>query len=147
MDSPVDAPSDTRLLREHARLLLVCGRELQIFGPRGARLQELDLDLADATADLEDGGALDATLSQEVSHLPRGLVQPALPVFLGEAPGEPPAEEAVVIARATTTRHVASVALSARSQSRDPNTRERCVGRAVGHFHPAMSLPSGLRAS
>src|SRR6266540_3806991 len=97
---------------------------------------------AASTADLEHGGALDAALSQEIRHLPRGLVEPALPVFLGEAPGEPPAEEAVVIARATTTPHVASVALR-RSQSRDPNTWKTCLARAVGHFHPGYE-PSPL---
>jgi hypothetical protein len=86
VESPVDAPSDARLLRERARLLLVGGRELQILRPCRARLQELelDLDLADASADLEDGGALDVALPQEIRHLPRGLSSPRFRYFLAK---------------------------------------------------------------
>src|SRR6266511_4997480 len=63
VDAPVDAPLDPYLPDERARLFLVGGGEFQILGPRRARLQQLDLDLADAPADLQDAGTLDAELA------------------------------------------------------------------------------------
>jgi hypothetical protein len=80
------------------RLVLVGGGEFQVLGPRRARLQQLDLDLADAPADLQDAGALDAELSQELDHLPRGRVESTLAVSAGEPAGEPLVEEAVIVA-------------------------------------------------
>jgi hypothetical protein len=43
--------------------VLVGGGEFQVLGARRAQLQELDLDLADAPADLQHAGPLDAELA------------------------------------------------------------------------------------
>jgi hypothetical protein len=96
---------DARLRGERARLLLVGGGEFQVLGPRRARLQQLDLDLADAPADLQDGRILDAEFAQELDHRPRGLVEAALAVPVGEPAGEPLVEEAVVVAGGTAACH------------------------------------------
>ena len=63
MDAPVQALLDACLGGERARLVFVGGGELQILGPGRARLQQLDLDLADAPADLQDTGSLEAELA------------------------------------------------------------------------------------
>jgi hypothetical protein len=47
---------DPGLPGQLVRLVLVGGGELQVLGPRRARLQQLDLDLTDAPADLQDAG-------------------------------------------------------------------------------------------
>jgi hypothetical protein len=56
VDAPVQAPLDPGLPGERARLSLAGRGEFQVLGPRRARLQQLDLDLADAAADLQDAG-------------------------------------------------------------------------------------------
>jgi hypothetical protein len=48
MDAPVQAPLDPCLPGEFVRLVLVGRGEFQVLGPRRARFQQLDLDLADA---------------------------------------------------------------------------------------------------
>ena len=65
VDAPVDPPLDTCLPGQRACLLLVGGGEFQVLGPGRARLQQLDLDLADAPADLQHAGALNAELAQD----------------------------------------------------------------------------------
>jgi hypothetical protein len=79
--------------------------ELQVPGPGRARLQELDLDLADAPADLQDAGILDAKRSQELDHRPGGLVESVLAVSVGEPAGEPLVEEAAIVAGGTAACH------------------------------------------
>jgi hypothetical protein len=80
------------------RLALVGGGEFQVLGPRRARLQQLDLELADAPADLQDAGPLEAELAQELDHRLGGRVEAALAVSVGEPAGEPLVEEAVIVA-------------------------------------------------
>jgi hypothetical protein len=69
VNPPVEAPLDPCLFGERGCRLLVGGGELQVLGPSRTRLQQLDLDLADAPADLQDAGSLDAQRSQELDHL------------------------------------------------------------------------------
>jgi hypothetical protein len=57
VDAPRDALLEACLHGQLARRLLVGEGELQVLGPRRARLQQLDLQLADAPADLQDAGA------------------------------------------------------------------------------------------
>ena len=78
----------------------VAGRRwrAQVLGPGRARLQQLDLDLADAPADLQHAGPLHAEPLQELDHRLRGLVEAALVVPVNEPAGEPLVEEAVIIA-------------------------------------------------
>ena len=78
--------------------MLVGGGEFQVLGARRAQLQELDLDLADAAADLQDAGPLQAEPVQELDHRLSGLVEAALAVPVGEPAGEPLVEEAVIVA-------------------------------------------------
>jgi hypothetical protein len=78
--------------------LLVGGGEFQILGPRRARLEQLDLDLADAPADVQHAGPIDAELAQELDHRARGRVEAAPAVSVGEPAGEPLVEEAVIVA-------------------------------------------------
>jgi hypothetical protein len=85
--------------------LLVGGGELQVLSPRRARLQQLDLDLADTAADLQDAGTVDADRLQKLRHLPRGLIESPLAVPVGQPAGEPLVEEAVVVAGGTAACH------------------------------------------
>jgi hypothetical protein len=105
VDAPVKAPLDPCLPGELVRLVLVGRGELQVLGPRRARLQQLDLDLADAPADLQDAGAFDAALAQELDHRPGGGVEAALAVSVGEPAGEPLVEQTAIIARGTAACH------------------------------------------
>jgi hypothetical protein len=68
------------------------------LGPRRARFQQLDLDLADAPADLQHGGPFDAELAQELDHRLGGPIESALAVSVGEPVGEPLVEEAATVA-------------------------------------------------
>jgi hypothetical protein len=79
-------------------LLLVGGGEFQVLGPGRAPLEQLDLDLADAPADLQDAGPLEAEPAQELDHRLGGLVEAALTVLIGEPAGEALVEEAKVVA-------------------------------------------------
>src|SRR4051794_40374067 len=80
-------------------------RELEVHRPPGAALQQLDLDLADATADLEHGRALDPARLEERHDPPRGLVEPPLAVALRDPARELLPEEGVTAARVTAARH------------------------------------------
>jgi hypothetical protein len=90
---PLHPLRDPRLLREGACLALVLGRELEVDRAGGAGLQQLDLDLTDAAADLEHRGALDAAGRDEVGDPLRGPVEAALPVLARDPAGEAPVEE------------------------------------------------------
>ncbi len=72
---------------------------------RSARLQQLDLELADAPADLQHAGPLEADRLQELDHLPGGRVEAAPAVAVGEPAGEPPVEDAVIVAGGTAACH------------------------------------------
>src|SRR4029453_13931963 len=97
------------LVEEPYRLLVIGGRELEVDGAGGAPLQELDLDLADSAADLEDGRALDPPLLEKRNHPPRRLVEPLLSIALRGSPGEAWREEPVTAARIAAARHAESV--------------------------------------
>jgi hypothetical protein len=101
MDAPIKSLLDPCLGGERACRFLVGARELQVLGPRRPGLQQLNLDLADAPADLQDAGTLDARRLQELDHSLRGGIEPALAVPVGEPPGEPLVEEAMVVTRGT----------------------------------------------
>src|SRR5204862_6192110 len=93
------------LAQELERLVVVAGRELEVHGLRGAALQQLDLDLADTAADLEDARSLDAAPLEEVDHLLRGLVEAPLAVAPRDAPREARVEEPVAAAGVAAARH------------------------------------------
>jgi hypothetical protein len=62
---------------------------------------------ADAPADLQDAGTLDADGLQELDHRTCGGVEPTLAVPGGEPPGEALVEEAVIVTRGTAACHAA----------------------------------------
>src|SRR6188472_745391 len=70
-----------------------------------APLEQLDLDLADAAADLEHARSRDPALLEERNHSPGGLVETALAVALGHPASEPGTEELVAASRVTAARH------------------------------------------
>jgi hypothetical protein len=107
---PLDAPSQSGLVHESLRFLLVRGRELEVDGTRGAALQQFDLDLADAAADFEHRRAGDAALLEKLDHPPRRLVETTLSISPGHSAGEPLREEAVAAARVAAARHGESLA-------------------------------------
>ena len=88
VQAPIDARLQTRFAQEPSRVLVVAGRELEVDRPRGAPLEQLELDVADTAADLEDGGTLEPPAFEELDHAPRDLVEALRPVTLGHAPGE-----------------------------------------------------------
>jgi hypothetical protein len=116
VDAPVELPLHPCLDGERARLFLVGGGEFQVLGLRRARLQQLDLEFADAPADLRDAGTLDAGYLQELDHRTCGGVESALGVPVGEPPGEPLVEEAMIVTRGTAACHEGSVASACRAQ-------------------------------
>src|SRR5687767_13412443 len=68
---------ETRLADEATRLFLPVRGELDVDGPVGTGLQQLDLERADAAADLEDGRSFQTARAEEV-HDPRLVVAEAL---------------------------------------------------------------------
>ena len=66
--------------RELLRVGVVGVDELQVRGALGPATEQLELDVADASADLEDGGAVDAAAADEVDDAGRGPVQTAFAV-------------------------------------------------------------------
>jgi hypothetical protein len=70
-----------------------------------APLEQLDLDLADAAADLEHARSRDSALLEELDHPPGGLVETALAVALRHPAGEPGTEELVTASRVAAARH------------------------------------------
>jgi hypothetical protein len=70
-------PSTPGLGDQLRGLVVVGGRELEVDGARAA-LEQLELDLADAAADLEHGRARDALLLEELDHPRRGPSSPRL---------------------------------------------------------------------
>ena len=59
-EDPVDAAPDAGLVDEPPRVRLVRARELEVRRVGSAAGEQRQLDLPDATADLEHGGTLDA---------------------------------------------------------------------------------------
>src|SRR5205823_8838243 len=74
-DLPLHPVGESRLLQELPGDVLVRGRELDADGPRGAGLQQLELDGADAAAHLEHGAPRDAVRLQVVDDAPRRRVE------------------------------------------------------------------------
>ena len=72
-------------------------------------LEQFELDLADAAADLEDGRAFYAVLFEERDHLPRGLVDTTLAVSPRDTAGEARAEELVAAAGVAAVHYARSV--------------------------------------
>jgi len=72
-------------------------------------LQQFDLDLADPTADLEDGRTFDAPLIEERDHLPGGLVEATLAVSPRYTAGEAGVEDLVAATGVAAVHHAKSL--------------------------------------
>ena len=108
-DASMDPVRDTRLLRQAARLLVVRRGQLRDRGRLRAPPQQLDADLADTTADLEDRRSGQVVLRQEVDHLAGCRIDTAAPVALRHPAREPLAEHVLVSLRVTTPSHPTSI--------------------------------------
>ena len=102
---------------------LVRRGQLQVHRPGRARPQQLQLDLPDAAADLEDAGAGDPALLQERQHPGGGPVETAVAVAAGLAPDEAAAEELVAAERVARARHPPTVPAQRVSAAADPGGR------------------------
>ena len=76
VDPPLGASLSPGLAEQRRRFLLIRVRQFQVDGVLRAPLQQLDLDLADASADLKHGRAVDSPLIEELDHPSRRLVEP-----------------------------------------------------------------------
>jgi hypothetical protein len=109
LQAPLRALLEPCLSQEPLRLPLVGWGELEVHCPDGAALQQLDLDLADAAADLEYGRTLDPALLEKLDDPPRRLVKTPLSVALRNAASKAGREEPVAAARIAATRHSESL--------------------------------------
>src|SRR5215207_1057559 len=122
----------TGLAQEPARLSLVRRRELEVHRARGAALEQLQLDLADAASDLQHGEVLDARALDERDDTGCRLVEPALAVALGHSPGEPRAEEVVTAPSVTAAPHGLEIRDAVRAVKPRAATRLRTRCSAAG---------------
>src|SRR6266566_5149307 len=87
--APLCTVLECRLAQEPLRLLLVRRRELQVHGAGGTALQQLDLDLPYAAADLEHGCTLNAMQLEKLDHSPRSSIKSSLSIALRHAASKP----------------------------------------------------------
>src|SRR5439155_583420 len=83
---------------------------------RGACLQQLDLDRADAATDLQHSAALDALLLDEVEDASRGRVEALAPVALRLSPGRSLAEDPPIPLRCAAVGHDPTRASGSRTE-------------------------------
>src|SRR5207249_6753105 len=79
-------------------------RELEVPQARSACLQELDLNLTDAPADLEHGRVLHPTQLEKLEHPPRGCIEPFLAIALCHPASKTRREERVTAPRIAAAR-------------------------------------------
>jgi two-component system, response regulator PdtaR len=99
--APFDPRLGAGLCREGLRLLVVAVRELDDHRSLRSAAQELEIEAADAAADLEHARAVDAALGELVHEPLPGHVEPVLPVALRITSCLPGSEETVVGGAAT----------------------------------------------
>src|SRR6266550_1021675 len=105
VEAPLCTVLECRLAQEPLRLLVIRRRELQVQAAGGTALQQLDLDLTDAAADLEDGCTLDPTQLEKLDHPPRRSIKSSLSIARRHAASKPRREELVTTTRITASRH------------------------------------------
>src|SRR5712691_6682554 len=109
VEAPLCPILQCRLAQEPLRLLVVRRRKLQVHGAGGTALQQLDLDLTDAAADLEDSCTLDSTQLEKLDHPPRRSIKSFLSIARGHAASKPRREELVATARIAASGHSTSL--------------------------------------
>ena len=103
--APLCTVLECRLAQEPLRLLVVRRRELQVHGAGGTALQQLDLDLAHAAADLEHGCTLNAMQLEKLDHPPRRSIKSSLSIARRHAASKPRREQLVTTARIAASGH------------------------------------------
>jgi hypothetical protein len=93
VDPPVDAALGAGFSQETPRLALVAGRHLEVRHVRRPAREQLEADLADAAADLEDARVREADVLEERDHAARRPVEASLAVAARRACGEALVEE------------------------------------------------------
>ena len=101
----LDSVGQPGLVEKFARRLLVRRGELDADRARRSRLQELELDRADAAADLEQRPPLDTLRLQVVDDPPRRRVQALAPVALRLCPRAAFAEDPSITLRRAAVAH------------------------------------------
>src|SRR5262245_8077816 len=109
VEPPLRSVLESGLAEELSGFLVVGRRELEVDGSGRAALEQLDLDLPDAAADLEHARTLDPALLEELDHAPGGLAEAMLPVTPRDAAGEAGAEKPVAAARVAAAGHPRSL--------------------------------------
>src|SRR5436309_1846970 len=104
-DAALDPLLQARLAEQGRGLLLIGGRELDAECARCACLQQLDLDRADATTDLQHRAALDALPLDEVEDAPRSRVKAFAPVAFRLRPSRSLAEDPPISLRRAAVAH------------------------------------------
>jgi hypothetical protein len=112
--SPVNSPNQSRLGGEFVGRCVIGVDELEVGGTGGASVKELQLDLPNTTTDLQDGGAIEPSIGEEVHHTSRGWVETALPVAPCLMPSEGSPEDFVAPTRIATSGHQASIPVVSR---------------------------------
>jgi AmiR/NasT family two-component response regulator len=110
--APFDPRRGAGLCREGLRLLVVTIRQLDDHRSLRSAAEELEIEVADAPADLEHARTVNPSLGELVHKPLRGRVEPALPVALRIASCLSGSEEAVV-GRAATGAHSAESTIRA----------------------------------
>ena len=108
-DASMDPVGDTRVLRQAARLLVVRRGQLRDRGRLRTPAQQLDADLSDTAADLEDRRPGQVVLREEVDHLAGSRIGAAAPGALRHPAREPLAEHVLVPLRVATPSHPTSI--------------------------------------
>src|SRR4029077_5561998 len=109
-ETAADPVAQAGSLRYLLRVGVVDVDQLEVRRVLGPPAQQLELDVADATADLEDRRAVDAAAGEEVDDAGRGLVETAFPVPGPQVPGEPGTEHVVAPTGVTAAAHDRSIA-------------------------------------
>ena len=105
----VDAVGQPELGQQLRRLVLVVVGDLQVRHVGGTATQQLDLDLAHTTPDLQNRGALDAVLGQVLDHGRCRRVEAAPAIAAGHPIREPVTEDRPVTVRVAAVGHVLSI--------------------------------------
>src|SRR5580765_3179557 len=99
VEAPLRAVLERQLAQQSVRFFLIRRGELEVRGVRRTTLQELDLDLSHAAADLEHSRALDPVLFEELDHPSRRSIKSSLSVARRHATRKPLSEKRVATPR------------------------------------------------
>ena len=105
-----DPVAQSGSLGELRSVAVVDADELEVRRVLGPPAEQLELDVADAPADLEDGRAVDAAAGDEVDDADRSPVQTASAIPGPQVPGEPGPEHVVAPAGVAAAAHDRSIA-------------------------------------